>query len=145
MIVVASSLSLLAVVAGMFLYAKTIKDNLNLFYKIVASFIIIIGFINLFAGSAVIMIEKIYSLKMNHQKKGHKLCGTCGEKHKKHKCKLMSCQKIDEEYGEHLMKSNHGNRMCNMSNENCCSAMMDLKSMKINSMMLKKDSTIKNK
>ncbi len=143
MIVVASSLSLLAIVAGMFLYAKTIKDNLNLFYKIVASFIIIIGFLNLFVGSAAIMVEKVYKAKMHHNKMENKLCGSCGKKLKKHNYKQMSCEKSGKGNCDNQMESNHSNGMCSMGGENFCSSMMNKKSMEMHHMMMKKDSVMK--
>ncbi len=145
MIVVASSLSLLAIVAGMLLYAKTIKDGLNLFFKIIALFIIIVGFINLFAGSAVLLIEKVYTTKMNHRKMESKLCKTCGGKLKNHACKIKSCRNKCREKSCYQMDSYNSNEICSMDNEHCSSSMMDEKSLRIHSMMMKKDSIMKNK
>ena len=65
MVVVASSIFLLIIIAVMFLNANTIKDNLNRFFKSIAFFIVIVGFVNLFTGSAFILMKKIYK---HHQK-----------------------------------------------------------------------------
>jgi len=58
MILIASSFSLLVIVAGMFLLAKTQKDNLSNFFKYVSYFVILVGFLNLFGGTACMLIHK---------------------------------------------------------------------------------------
>ncbi len=50
MILIASSISLLVIIAGMFLLAKTQKENLSNFFKYVSYFVILAGFLNLFGG-----------------------------------------------------------------------------------------------
>ena len=47
MILVSISLALIALLGGMFLLAKTQKDNLNLFFKVVAYFIIVVSFLSI--------------------------------------------------------------------------------------------------
>lgn len=137
MIVVASSLSLLAIVAGMFLYAKTVKDNLNQFFKIVAFFIVIVGFINLFIGSAFIMMEKIY---MHHQKMEKKSHGYHGKKMKKHM--QMSCEGMDN-CNEMGMMGGKECKMVMMKSKDCCPSMMAKESCMKTDMMMMKDSMMK--
>lgn len=59
MIFTSISLTILALTGGMFLLAKTNKDNLGLFFKIIAYFIIITSFFNL-AGSTIHCAMKFY-------------------------------------------------------------------------------------
>jgi hypothetical protein len=151
MIIVASSLSLLAIVAGMFLYAKTLKDNLNLFFKIVSCFIIIVGFLNLFIGSAFMMIEKMY---MHHQKMEMGSYEHHGKKMKKHMNKHWSNEGMDDENCEcktdkccdemGMMRGNEC-EMSMMKNKECCPSMMDKESCMKTNMMMKKDSIVMKK
>lgn len=136
MIVVASSLSLLAIVAGMLLYAKTIKDNLNLFFKIVACFIIVMGFLNLFLGSALIVMKEMY---MHHQKMEMGSYEHHGKKMKKHK--YMSHEGMDRYYS-HKAKSKCCNEKAMM--RKCCD-MMERESSCSKDMMMKKDSIMMKK
>lgn len=139
MIIVASSLSLLAIVAGMFLYAKTIKDNLNQFFKIAAYFIIIVGFINLFVGSAFIMMEKIYK---HHQKMEKGNYGHHGKKMKKHKYKQMSYEGMSDRNCDYKTKSMCCDEMGMMGGKNCGMGMMDKEGCMKECMMMKNDSMI---
>ena len=47
MILIATSLSLLAIVAGMHLLAKTKKEDLGKFFKYVSYFVIVVGFLSI--------------------------------------------------------------------------------------------------
>lgn len=138
MIVVASSLSLLAIVAGMFLYAKTIKDNLNQLFKIVSYFIVIVGFLNLFIGSAFIMLEKMY---MHHQKmEMHSY--KHDKKMKKHMYKYMG----HEGMGYRKEMGMMGEKECDMSMmKNCCPTLMDKESCMKACTMMERDSMMMKK
>lgn len=129
MILVASSLSLLAIVAGMFLYAKTIKDELNRFFKIVSLFIIIVGFLNLFAGSAFFMVKGIYKFSKYHhnlQKGGY---GHHGNKMKKQKYMHMKSDKMCDENYECRKKVMCCDEMMAMETDDCCPSGMGMKRM----------------
>lgn len=72
MILIASSVSLLVIVAGMFLLAKTQKDNLSNLFKYVSYFVIIVGFLNLFYGGIHFIMKQCsrhYAAEMKHYKK----------------------------------------------------------------------------
>lgn len=149
MILIASSLSLLAIVAGMFLYAKTIKEELNRLFKIVSFFIIIVGFLNFFAGGAVFVIKKIYMLGAYHHSMGKECYGHHGNKMKQQKFKHMSCDGMKNENCEHRMKAMHCKEMKEIDADGCCPEMMgkrmmmDEKSCYMKGkMMMKKDSVI---
>ena len=58
MILIASSFSLLVIVAGMFLLAKTQKDGLSNAFKYVSYFVIGCGFITFFGGGAAFVIKR---------------------------------------------------------------------------------------
>lgn len=146
MILVASSLSLLAIVAGMFLYAKTIKEQLNRFFKIVSLFIIIVGFLNLFAGSAFFMMKKIYTFGAYYHNMGNRGYWHHGKKQTyMHMKRDRMCP---ESYGC------RGQAMCcdemmAMGNEGCCPSGMGMNRMMNDKsccmpgkMMIKKDSVI---
>jgi hypothetical protein len=156
MIILASSLSLLAIVAGMFLYAKTLKENLNQLFKIVSYFIIIVGFINLFVGSAALIIEKIV-MHVHHYKMEVDSYGHHEKKMKKNRHKNMSCDGMNmmgcgnKSMNEHcsemgMMEGNDCEMGMMMKDKDCCSSMMNKKSscMKSN-MMMKKDSLVLKK
>lgn len=152
MILVASSLSLLAIVAGMFLYAKTIKEELNRFFKIVSLFIIIVGFLNLFAGSAFFMLKKIYMVGAYYHNMGGRGYGHHGDKMKKQKYMHMKHDKMGYENYECRRKAMCCNEMKAMVNDDCCSSGMAMnRMMKDKSycmpgkMMIKKDSIILKK
>ncbi|MGZ4055907.1 MAG: hypothetical protein ACXVPM_13445, partial [Bacteroidia bacterium] len=58
MVLITSSFSLLVIVAGMFLLAKTQKEGLSNMFKYVSYFVIGCGFFSLFAGGAVFVIKR---------------------------------------------------------------------------------------
>jgi len=66
MILVPVSITLLALSTGMFLLAKANKDNLGVFYKIVAYFIIVASFLNL-ACCAMHCAMQFYDKKFEHE------------------------------------------------------------------------------
>ncbi|MDO9185805.1 MAG: hypothetical protein Q7W13_07320 [Bacteroidia bacterium] len=149
MILIASSLSLLAVVAGMFLYAKTIKEELNRFFKIVSLFIIIVGFLNLFAGSAYFMMKKIYTFGAYYHNMGSRGFGHHGNKFKKQTYMHMKCDRMCDENYECRKQAMCCDEMMAMGNEDCCPSGMGMnRMMKDKSccmpgkMVIKKDSVI---
>lgn len=152
MILIASSLSLLAIVAGMFLYAKTIKEELNQFFKIVSLFIIIVGFLNLFAGSAFFMMKKIYMVGAYYHNTGDRGYGHHGNKMKKQKYMHMKYDKMCDENYECRRKTMCCDEMKMMESDDCCPSGMAMnRMMKDKSycmpgkMMIKKDSVIMKK
>ena len=97
MILIAASMSLLVIIAGMFLLAKTQKENLSNFFKYVSYFVILIGFLNLIGGGAIFMAKKC----MKHcaaMSQGH--CEKEDGCHKKKKNKSCSRMEMCEEGGE---------------------------------------------
>lgn len=135
MLLISSSLSLIAIVAGMFLYAKAIRDGLSRFFKFVACFIIIVGFLNLFIGHAFFTIKSIYKCGSHHNKMKMMWHGHHGKKMKKHCCKYMSMYCKDEDNSNCEDKIMEGHEMmegkgCMMEGKSCSSMMeMDEKSM----------------
>ncbi len=78
MILIVSSFSLLVIVAGMFLLAKTLKDGLSNMFKYISYFVILCGFFSLFAGGAVFMVKKcMRHCQMENQFKGERNFGNC--------------------------------------------------------------------
>jgi|GEM_PF-6678597 len=154
MILVASSLSLLAIVAGMFLYAKTIKEELNRLFKIVAFFIIIVGFLNLFVGSAFFIVRKIYLIGVHFHNRENCAYGQYGHM-KGHGCDYMSGEGMNCENYDDNGRNWHHNEMRMDGGTGCCSSMMDMKGMKEmmnekscsmkGNMMMKKDSIMNKK
>lgn len=148
MILIASSLSLLAIVAGMFLYAKTIKDQLNRLFKIVSFFIIIVGFLNLFAGSAFYIMKKIYRFGIHHRNMEMGIYVPHGNKMKwqKHKHKHMSCEGMNKRACEYFMKAMNCDEMEQMDDDESYSSMARMKRDKScclkEKMMMKKDSVM---
>lgn len=149
MILIASSLSLLAIVAGMFLYAKTIKEELNRFFKIVSLFIIIVGFLNLFAGSAFFMMKKIYTFGAYYHNMGNHGYGHHGNKMKKQKNMHMKFDRMCDENYECRRKAMCCGEMMVMETSECCPSgmgmdrmMKDKSSCVPDKMMIKKDSVI---
>lgn len=149
MILIASSLSLLAIVAGMFLYAKTIKEELNRFFKIVSLFIIIVGFLNLFAGSAYFMMKKIYTFGAYYHNMGNHGYGHHGNKMKKQKNMHMKFDRMCDENYECRRKAMCCGEMMVMETSECCPSgmgmdrmMKDKSSCMPDKMMIKKDSVI---
>jgi hypothetical protein len=140
MIFITSSFSLLVIVSGMFLLAKTQKDNLSNFFKYVSYFVIIVGFLNLFFGGVHMLMRSFhqhYAAEMHHGKK---------YKHGKHKrdkvmiYKNMSCdnEMINEDH--HQMSGNYD---CEMEKEKCMkTGMMEGKSCCKEKMIIKKDTLI---
>jgi len=149
MILVASSLSLLAIVAGMFLYAKTIKEELNRLFKIVSVFIIIAGFINLFAGCAFFMVKKIYMFSAYHHNIENAGYGYHGNKIKNQKYMHMKRDRMCDDNYECRHKTMCCDEMMGMETDDCCPSgiamrrMMKGKSYCLpGKMMIKKDSVI---
>jgi energy-coupling factor transporter transmembrane protein EcfT len=147
MILIVSSFSLLVIVAGMFLLAKTQKDNLSNFFKYVSYFVIIVGFLNLFAGGVHMILGHFYKqcameYEMQHGKKS---------KHGKH-AKMMMFKHMSGEDGmmneEKCMMMN--DEKCSMGKEKCMDmekcgesgGMMNGKSCCKEKMMMKKDTVI---
>lgn len=99
MILIAASMSLLVIIAGMFLLAKTQKENLSNLFKYVSYFVIIVGFLNLFGGGVLFMAKKCMKHCMN-QSQGH--CGKKDDccKHKKSKKACSRMEMCEEEKGE---------------------------------------------
>jgi hypothetical protein len=107
MILIASSFSLLVIVAGMFLLAKTQKDNLSSFFKYVSYFVILVGFLNFFGGGACMLAH----MCMKHcaaQCKEH-----CEKGHGKHG------HMKDDMMMEKRMMMMHGHGDCCMGEEKC--------------------------
>jgi hypothetical protein len=153
MILVASCLSLLVIAAGIFLYSKTIKDELSRFIRIAAYFLIIVGFMNFFAAGALFMAKGIHSCF----DKGDGMRNTCmkhhGKKNKKCKSQTRSCymlqdgmcgKSMDCDPHHEMMMKMHGGSSCMMEHKIPC--MMGAKMpcvkeggpMKKDSIMLKK-------
>lgn len=147
MLIVSSSLSLLAIVAGMFLYAKTIKDELNWLFKTVAYFIIIAGFLNLFSGCAFFALKTIYKIGANRIEMQKNMHDGCDKKMKKNKskCKHMSCvEKIEKEKCDHGEMMEGCGEMKVMQADGCSESMIGMKGGNMSCMkghmMMKKDS-----
>lgn len=89
MILIAASMSLLVIIAGMFLLAKTQKENLSNLFKYVSYFVILAGFLNLFGGGAIFMVKKCMqhcvSTSQDH----------CGKKDKCHKKNKKACSRME--------------------------------------------------
>lgn len=139
MILVASSLSLLVIAVGMFLYAKTLKENLSRFFKIVALFIVIVGFLNLFVGSAIFMVKKIYMFGAHHHNMGQGGYGHHEKKMKKHGAKYRSCGG-ECQYGG---KGGHCGKMKMACGQDCCPSMMGKKDIDHGSACVRKSMIIK--
>ena len=60
MLLIATSLSLIAIVAGMFLLAQTKKDNLGNLFKYVSYFVVVVGFLCLVCISTRCMMRGCY-------------------------------------------------------------------------------------
>ncbi len=148
MILVASSLSLLAIGTGMFLYAKTLKEGLNRFFKFGSLFIIIVGFLNLFAGCAFFIAKGIYKVSTYHHNMEKGSYGHHGNKMKKYS--HMKSERMHNDNYEHRMKSTCccvG--MNEMESDECCPSGMGLMKDKSycvpGKMMVRKDSIIMKK
>jgi hypothetical protein len=114
MILIASSFSILVIVAGMFLLAKTQKDNLSNFFKYISYFVIIFGFLSLFAGAAHFVMRHFYNQCAMQYQMEH------GKKSKHHK-KMMIYRNFSGEDGmmneEKCMMIN--GEKCSMGKEKC--------------------------
>lgn len=95
-------MSLLVIIAGMFLLAKTQKENLSNLFKYVSYFVILSGFLMLFGGGLLFMAKKC----MKHVEARAEM--NC-HKHNKHKkaCSRMSMC----EHGEGMCEEGEG-EMC---------------------------------
>jgi len=71
MVLIPIALTLIAITAGMFLLAKTNKDNLGILFKIVAYFIIISGFLNLACSAMMCMMGFYGKHHFNGEMKMH--------------------------------------------------------------------------
>ena len=96
MILIAASMSLLVIIAGMFLLAKTQKENLSNLFKYVSYFVILVGFLNLFGGGAFFVMKRCMQHCMS-KSQDH-----CGKKDSCHKKSKKSCSRMEmcEEGGE---------------------------------------------
>lgn len=90
----AAALSLLVIVAGMFLLAKTQKENLSNMFKYVSYFVVFSGFVILFGGGMFTVVKKC----VRHMKNSQSHCEGGNECSSKHK----SCSRMEgcEEGGE---------------------------------------------
>ena len=104
MVLISTSLSLLAIVAGMHLLALTNKENLGRFFKLTSYFIVIVGFLS---------IACIGARGMMHC--GFRGQGPCEKRDK--------CEAMDEGYNK---RCEMGSRMhCpDMMRNNCCMSKM---------------------
>ena len=66
MILIPASLTLISLTAGMFLLAKINKDNLGIFFKVIAYFIIVASFLNL-ACCALHCAMQLCNEKFRHE------------------------------------------------------------------------------
>lgn len=108
MILIAASMSLLVIIAGMFLLAKTQKENLSNLFKYVSYFVILIGFLNLFGGGLIFMAKKCMSHCQSQSQMNCDRHDSCN-KHKKHK---KACSHINMcEEGEGMCEEG-GGEMC---------------------------------
>ena len=94
-------MSLLVIIAGMFLLAKTQKENLSNLFKYVSYFVILTGFLMLFGGGLLFMAKKC----MKHVEARSEM--NC-HKHKKHQ---KACS--------HMSMCEQGEGMCEEGGEMC--------------------------
>ncbi len=120
MILIAFTLSLLAIVAGMFLLAKTKSETLGKFFKFVSWFVIIMGFLCIVCLSMRCMKhccsrEEGHSDKCEHYKEmrggegrhcmqGKEESGEMEEGGGHHDGMMKGCCKMGKEAGKHCMK-----------------------------------------
>lgn len=138
MILISTSLSLLVIVAGIFLYAQTIKDNLSRYFKIAACLIITAGVLNLFVGGACYIAKKIYKVGAYH----NKMKNACfGKKNKKYMNKHMSHRMMNKENcADKMMNCNE------WTGESSCSCSMSGgKSCIRENVVLKKDTMVRKR
>ena len=133
--ILAASLCLLVIVAGMFLLAKTQKENLSNMFKYVSYFVIISGFICLFGGGTLAIAKKC----MNHMRKSQNQCEQnydCPSHHGNKSCSRM--ENCEEGEGEMciekriVINGEEMNEECKMGEKkDCCK-----------DKMMKKDSVV---
>ena len=127
MLLIASSISLLAIVAGVFLYAKTIKDNLNRRFKAVACFVVVVGFLNLFAAHAFFTGMCIYKMAAYHNRMemgwGHQY----GMKMKGCNHNNSGCEGMCGGNCEDKMMKKHWKKMMMMEGKEDCGMMAGMK------------------
>ena len=142
MILIASSFSLLVIVAGMFLLAKTQKDGLSSTFKYVSYFVVLCGFFSLFAGGTAFIVKRC----MMHYQMQNRMQWERNDEHCSHWRHANESSGREEECGDE-MKTGHCDGMneekCMEMKKECCSEMKGDKSecMKGN-MIIKKDSII---
>jgi hypothetical protein len=153
MILIAASFSLLVIVAGMFLLAKTQKENLSRLFKYVSYFVIIVGFLNFFGGGACMLMRMCMkhcaeNCETKHCKKSKR------DKHcKMERCEQMKCEMggMDDEKCSMMngKKCHMENGKCVMDGGKCCMEMEEEcaeegmgKSCCKEKMIIKKDSVI---
>jgi hypothetical protein len=100
MILIASSFSLLVIVAGMFLLAKTQKEGLSNMFKYVSYFVIGCGFFSLFAGGTVFIIKRC----MMHCQMQNRMNCERNYEHYSHWKHEGSCGREDDEDGEKCIR-----------------------------------------
>ena len=114
MILIAASFSLLVIVAGMFLLAKTQKDNLSNFFRYVAWFVIIVGFLNFFGGSAIMVVHA----GMQHMKEHYMMMHKKGKHGKHHSFKMYKHMPCANGMGDEEC-SMMGDEKCEMGGQKC--------------------------
>jgi hypothetical protein len=144
MILIASSFSLLVIVAGMFLLAKTQKEGLSSLFKYVSYFVIACGFFSLFAGGTAFVIRRCM---MHMQMRNHMDCER-EFSHCNHWKQNESCNREDNEQeggmcirkeiiikdGEEMNDDKCEGKGDMMGGKDCCKKMM----MKKDSVIIKK-------
>jgi len=99
-------MSLLVIIAGMFLLAKTQKENLSNLFKYVSYFVILAGFLNLFGGGAFFVMKKC----MQH----------CASKSQNHCDKNDSCHKKSKKSCSRMEKCEQGEEACEEGGAQMC-------------------------
>ncbi|CAN5572824.1 hypothetical protein BH10BAC1_BH10BAC1_12960 [soil metagenome] len=93
MILIAASMSLLVIIAGMFLLAKTQKENLSNLFKYVSYFVILSGFLMLFGGGLLFVAKKC----MQHVEARTEMDCHKHNKHKKACSRMNMCEQGEGE------------------------------------------------
>jgi hypothetical protein len=142
MIIVASLLALLVIVAGMFLLAKTQKEGLSNMFKYVSYFVIGCGFFSLFAGGTIFIISRC----MMHMQKQHEMNEEKNFEHCSHwKHHGESCEREEgEEEGGNCIRKEIIIRDGEEMNGESCEGKEGMKGEKecCKKMMMKKDSVV---
>jgi hypothetical protein len=140
MILVASSLSLLVIAAGIFLYIKTVNYELSRFIRIAASFLIVLGFMNFFAAGAMFIVKGVHSFFDKENCIGNNCMKHSHKKAKKFKFKTKSCcLMVDDVYNKSMNCDGHSEMMMDLHSGK--SFMMKDKRFSMNKgAMMKKDS-----